>query len=546
MSLWDTFLSPAMLRRTTWQWDGVQFRRRTWGDGVAAARHAAAGLRKLGIGPGSMVAAVITNGPDSLPCVGGAWFAGAKVASLPIISRGMTTSGYAAQLRKLCRLLEADCLVVEDRFLSFLPDDLDLGTEVLGCRRLIGTADAADISPPPPGETMFIQFSSGTTGEPRGAELTGTAIDTQLASLASEGEIDPERDVGYTWLPMSHDMGLFGCTLLAWYSGIPGVVATPERFLGAPRTWFDDCADFGATVTAAPPFALDVAARAERVRSSGKPLQVRQCMIGAEEILWPTLENALEAFAPRGLPATALTPGYGLAEAVLGVTGERLEAAPEFIDVDRDALAEGSVEVVDPDHPGARRLVSAGRPLPRVEVAVEPTVGEILVRSPSLARRYFGNETLTAERLSGGELRTGDIGFLNQGRLFVSGRNDDLLSVRGRNVYVQETERQLGCDGDLMEGNCAIVAVSDGVEPRIVLVAETSNGQVDAEALAGRLYRVAMESCGLAVQDFVFLDRGTFPKTPSGKAQRYRCRKLAADTGAGTRVTLGSRVKVAR
>jgi len=537
-------MAADTLRRETWQWDGVRFRRRTYGDGVAAARHAAAGLRRRGVGPGSVVATVMTNGPDSLPCIGGAWFAGAKVASLPIISRGMTIPGYVTQLRRLCRLLDADCLVVEDRFLSFLPENLDLGTPILGCRGLIETTGVVDVAPPAPGETMFIQFSSGTTGEPRGAELTANAIGAQLATLSSEGRIDPERDVGYTWLPMSHDMGFFGCTLLAWYSGIPGVVAAPERFLGAPRTWFDDCADFGATVTAAPPFALDVAARAERRRSSGKPLRVRQCMIGAEEILWPTLENALAAFAPRGLSAHALTPGYGLAEAVLGVTGERPEAAPEFIDVDRDALACNRVEVVAPDHPAARRLVSAGRPLTGVEVRVESAVSEIVVRSPSLARRYFGNEEMSANRFVDGELRTGDIGFLHEGRLFVSGRNDDLLSVRGRNVYVQETERLLARDGDVSEGNCAIVDVSDGVEPRVTLVAETSNRQVDAEALAGRLYRLAMDHCGLAVQDFVFLDRGRFPKTPSGKAQRYRCRKLAADPGPGTRrVVLGARAE---
>jgi fatty-acyl-CoA synthase len=540
-------MSPDTLRRETWQWDGVQFRRRTYGDGVAAARHAAAGLRRRGVRPGSVVAVVMTNGPDSLPCVGGAWFAGAMVASLPIISRGMTALGYAAQLRKLCRLLDADCLVVEDRFLSFLPENLDLGTEILGCRSLIETAGVADIVPPSPGETMFIQFSSGTTSEPRGVELTANAIDAQLATLSSEGRIDPERDVGYTWLPMSHDMGFFGCTLLAWYSGIPGVVATPERFLGAPRTWLDDCADFGATVTAAPPFALDVAARAERRRSSGKPLRLRQCMIGAEEILWPTLENAVEAFGPRGLTAEALTPGYGLAEAVLGVTGERPKAAPEFLDIDRNALADGRVEVVAPDHPAARRLVSAGRPLTGVEVRVESAVGEIVVRSSSLARRYFGNEEMTVDRLAGGELRTGDIGFLHEGRLFISGRDDDLLTVRGRNVYVQETERLLARDGDVMEGNCAIVDVSDGVEPRIALVAETSNRHVDAEALAGRLHRLVMEHCGLAVQDFVFLDRGKFPKTPSGKAQRYRCRKLAANPEPGTqRVALGARAEDAQ
>jgi acyl-CoA synthetase (AMP-forming)/AMP-acid ligase II len=537
LSLWDTILSADRLRRETWQWDGVRFRRRTYGDGLAAARHAAAGLRRRGVGPGSVVAFVITNGPDSLPCVGGAWFAGAKVASLPIVARGMTAPAYAAQLRRLCRLLEADCLVVEDRFLAFMPEGLDLGTEVVGCRGLLETPTLADVAPPPSAETMFIQFSSGTTGEPRGAELTGTAIEAQLAALAAEGQIDPERDVGYTWLPMSHDMGFFGCSLLAWYSGIPGVIATPERFLGSPRTWFDDCAEFGATLTAAPPFALDLAARAERLRPGGGPLRVRQCMVGAEEILWPTLENAVEAFGPRGLSAEALTPGYGLAEAVLGVTGERLEAPPEYLDVDREALAEGRVEIVDPDDPGARRLVSAGRPLGGVEVRVEPVVGEIAIRSPSLARRYFGNEQMSAERFVDGELRSGDVGFLHEGRLFVSGRDDDLLSVRGRNVYVQETERLLAGDRDLTEGNCAIVDVSDGAGSRVALVAETARRDLDSEALAGRLYRLAMEHCGLALQDFVFLDRGRFPKTPSGKVQRYRCRQLAADPRTGTRVS---------
>jgi fatty-acyl-CoA synthase len=540
LSLWDTFMSPRALARDTWQWDGVEFRRRTYGDGVAAARHAAAGLRRRGVRPGDVVAVVITNGPDAMPCVGGAWFTGARVASLPIVSRGMTARGYATQLRGLCELLGTEFLVIEDRFLGLVPADAEIGVELVGCRELIETADLADIAPPSPAETMFIQFSSGTTSEPRGVELTGEAIDAQLTMLSRQAEIDPERDVGYSWLPMSHDMGFFGCALLAWHSGIPGVVATPERFLGAPRTWLDDCSDFGATLTAAPPFALDLAARAERLRSSGLPLELRQCMIGAEEILWPTLENALDAFGPRGLTGTALTPGYGLAEAVLGVTGERLDAPPSFIDVGRSALADGRVEPVEPDHPDARRLVSAGRPLTGVEVSVDRAGGEIVVRSPSLAKRYFGSEALTAERLAGGELRTGDIGFLHGGELFVSGRDDDLLTVRGRNVYVQETERMLGEDADLNPGTCAIIDIRDGSRPRIALVAELSDRRADIEELAARLRRRTMESCGLAIDDFVFVGRGIFPKTPSGKAQRYRCRKLAADPSVGARVRLGA------
>jgi acyl-CoA synthetase (AMP-forming)/AMP-acid ligase II len=539
MMLWDRLTSPGTLSRDTWQWDGNRFRRRIYADAIAEARHVAAGLRKRGVSRGSVVATVITNGPDAISCVAGAWFAGTQVASLPIISRGMTVARYTTQLRDLCKFLDAECLVVEDRFLAFMPTKTDLGVDVVGCRSLVETASLAEISPPPLDKTMFIQFSSGTTSEPRGVELTGAAIDAQLAALSAHAAIDPERDVGYSWLPMSHDMGFFGCALLAWYSGIPGVMATPERFLGAPRTWFDDCARFGATVTAAPPFALDVAARAERVRSSGKPLELRICMIGAEEILWPTLTNAVDAFAPRGLTSECLTPGYGLAEATLGVTGERVDAAPSFIDVDSAALADGRVEVVEPDHPDARRLVSAGEPVPGVDVSIDAADSEILVESPSLASRYFGNEKLTAERFGDGKLRTGDIGFLHEGSLFISGRNDDLLIVGGRNIYVHEIERILSTDADVKSGNCAIVDIHDQVPPRVALVAEANPRQVDAEELAARLHRRTMESSGLSIHDFVFLDQGVFPKTPSGKAQRYRCRELAADPTIGTRVTLG-------
>ena len=539
MSLWDTLTSPRALSRDTWQWDGTRFRRRTYGDGVAQARHAAAGLRKRGVRPGSVVAMVITNGPDAITCVGGAWFAGASVASLPIISRGMSVAAYTAQLRQLCALLGVDFLVAEDRFLTFITADTDPGVEVVGCSSLIETADAGEIAPPHPKDTMFIQFSSGTTGAPHGVELNGVAIAAHLDALSARADIDPERDTGASWLPLSHDMGFFGCFMLGWYNGVPGVIGTPERFLSAPRTWFDDCAEAGATITAAAPFALDIAARVERLRSNGKPLKLRLCLVGAEEIPWATLADAATVFAPRGLTLEALTPAYGLAEATLGVTAEPLQASPSFVDVDGQALAEGDVELVEPDHPRARRLVSTGEPLRGVGVRIDPANGEILVKSPGLTSGYFGDEQRTAERLRDGELRTGDIGFLHNGKLFVSGRNDDLLTTNGRSIYVQQIEQQLGADTDVSAGNCAIVDVRGLDRPRIALVAEVNAQRVDAEAVAKRLYRRIKEDSGLSIRDFVFIDRGLFPKTPSGKVQRYRCRELATDPKVGLRVTLG-------
>jgi len=543
MNLWDRLLLPKTLSQETWQWDGSTFRRRTWGEGIAETRHAAAGLHKRGVRQGDVVAAVLTNGPDALPAAGGAWMLGARIASLPIIARGMDVAQYTAQLRRLCSLLDAKCLVAEDRFLAFMPPDAEIGVDIVGCRSLLETPGTRDISPPPEDETLFIQFSSGTTSEPRGVELTGRAIDTHLSALSEKMGVDPERDLGCSWLPMSHDMGFFGCLMMGWYNGIPGVVGSPERFLGAPRSWFDDCSDFGATITAAPPFALDVATRVERVRSSGKPLKLRLCLVGAEEILWTTLAEAARTFAPRGMTMETLTPAYGLAEATLAVTIGGLGVAPEYLDVDATALAAGQVEPVEPNHPSARRLVSTGDELRDVAVRIEPENSEIVVRSTALGTRYFSSPELTAARFRGDELYTGDIGFLHEGRLFISGRNDDLLTTHGRNVYVQDVERTLAEEEAIQEGNCAIVDVHVGGIRQVTLVAEILGTHLDVKALAARLYQRTVEACGLSVKDFVFLSRGQFPKTPSGKAQRYRCREIARDPGIGIRVSLSGQAE---
>ncbi len=543
MNLWDKLLDPDTLACKMWQWEDTAFSQRCYGDIVNDARHVAAGLRRRGVGPGSIVPAVITNGPDAIAGFIGILFAGATAASLPIIARGTTIPNYARQLSQLCDLLGADFLLAEERFLAFMDSDTQLGVDVVGYRSLVETPAIGEIDPLPLESTMFIQFSSGTTGDPRGVELTGRAIDAHLTILSESVGIDPERDIGYTWLPLSHDMGLFGCGLLGWYNGIVGIIATPERFLMSPRSWFDDCAEFDATVTAGPPFALDVAARAESIRTSGTPLSLRLCLVGAEQIRWETLVRASKTFASRGFELATLTPAYGLAEATLAVTVDDLVSEPSFIDVAGDELGSGTVRVVDASAPEARRLVCVGTPLRTVNVEIQPTDQEIVVASSSLASGYYANRSLTAERLRDGMCHTGDHGFLVGDRLFITGRSDDLLVIAGRNVYVQELEQHLGTDSDVRTGNCAVVTPSDGGS-RPIVVAETDPEKVDIPALATRLHRAAAEQAGLSIHQFVFLPRGAFPKTPSGKVQRHRCRELVADPVVGERINIGGRVDV--
>jgi fatty-acyl-CoA synthase len=483
---------------------------------------------------GSVVASVITNSHEAIAALMGAWFAGMRVASLPIIARGMSIPSYVAQLRRLVDALDAPVLLAEDRFLQLLPENEDLGAETVPYEELVTGEKRGELEPLGGDEVIFIQYSSGSTGEPKGAMLSLAAIESQLSRLAEAMEIDPARDVGVTWLPLSHDMGLFGCDLLAWTTGMRGLRSAPERFIAAPRTWIEDCAMVGATVTAAPPFALNVLAKAAGQTSS--PLSVRTWLIGADQIDWASLTRAIDALAPLGVTMDAITPAYGLAEATLAVTLGDLKRAPHTLHVDEAALLSGDLETVAAETPGSLALVSAGWPIRDVRVRTEPAgLGEIRVRTPSLADGYHRNDEASAESFVDGELLTSDLGVMSDGELYVVGRTDDMILIGGRSIHAREVEARLARHSGIRPGNCALIALGDG-SGSIAIVAEVDGSQADASELAATLRRSALELAGIPVRECLFVPKGQFPKTPSGKVQRFRCRALLADPAVGTRV----------
>lgn len=250
---------------------------------------------------------------------------------------------------------------------------------------------------------------------------------------------------------------------------------------------------------------------------------------------WSILERAAAAFAPRGLRMETFTTAYGLAEATLAVSMGAADSAPDFIDVDPDALALGNLCEIDAGDPRARRIVSAGTALADTTVCVDETTGEIVVRSRSLASGYFDNEAATREHFRDGTFRTSDLGFVRDGQLYVSGRSDDMVIVQGRNVFVHTLEERLGAVPGIRDGNCAVVQEHKEGHRRISLVAELTHNGVDTNAMAIRLGRLTMEAEGLPVDEVVYVPPGMFPRTPSGKVQRYRCRELIRHPQLGTR-----------
>lgn len=484
---------------------------------IRRSERVAAGLRERGVEPGRPVASIITNSPEACTSVGGTWLAGCPVVSLPVIARGTSLPEYRDLLRRICRETDSPLLLVEARFAPFLDD---VGVPVV-THEEVPAEGTPSPDPPGPDEVAFVQYSSGSTRSPRGCAITTRAIAAQLDLLAEALELDADRDRGVSWLPLSHDMGFFGGLMNFWRAGVDGLITTPERFLSAPRSWLDDCARFGATLTVAPALAVTLAARAARNAPPSGELRLRGCVVAGDMLHLQTLRTLDEVLGPAGLGSARIVPAYGLAEATLAVTMGSLERPPKVVPLPSEAGSETSV-------------VSAGRPLRGVEVRVEGGggVGEILVRSPSLASGYFADDRATAAAFSDGELRTGDLGLLRDGELYPVARTDDVIKVGARKVWATEVEAAIETDPGVRPGNCALVAVPGQSGQSLIVVAEAQDETGSLDAVARGVGRRALVDGGVGIGECVFVRRGSLPKTPSGKVQRYRCRAIARDGGA--------------
>lgn len=529
--LWDALTGASTGSRSTLHcWDGERFAAAPWADVVRDAVGMTAGLRAAGVRPGRPVATVLTNTPEVVRGVLGTWLAGGTIASLPIPARGMDMDDYGRQLVALTRHVGAETFLIDERALSVVPEELHRVATVRTWQSLAGRG-AVPLAPPEADDVAFIQYSSGSTGVPKGCMLTTRAIGRQCAMIVEMLGGRPGVDRCASWLPLSHDMGIFGCLLTSWAYDFELVLSSPERFVFGARTWFGDIADFSATVTAGTNTALYLGARAYARTPLPARLELETCIIGAEPIDWDTLDLATRVFAAQGFRPETLMPAYGLAEATLAVTATPVASAPRRVHVDAGALAAGEVRETDADDRSATSIVSCGVPCRGVELrGVGPDrLAEVRVRSPSLASGYCGDPVRTAERFAAGELATGDLGFTRDGHLYVAARNDDLIAYAGRNVYVRQIESLVETLEPVRRGGATIVDVRDGTATRLVLMAEVSRPLADYRALGESAAGFAMARAGVPIDACVFIKRGSLPKTPSGKVQRHRCRAMLHD-----------------
>ncbi|WP_441287561.1 amino acid adenylation domain-containing protein [Sorangium sp. KYC3313] len=398
---------------------------------------------------------------------------------------------------------------------------------------------APDIS----GETLaFLQYTSGSTGHPKGVMVSHANVIANERAIRAGFEHDAGSS-GVGWLPLFHDMGLIGNVLQPIFVGFPCTHMSPLAFLERPLRWLKAISHFRATTSGGPNFAYDLCAR-KATREDLAALDLRSWTVafnGAEPIRAETLDRFAAAFAPCGFRREAFYPCYGLAEATLFASGGLRDAPPACASVDAGALARGVSLPVEPATAGARRLVSSGAPRARVAVVspergervADGQIGEIWIAGPSVAGGYWGRAEETARafgaRLQGdGEasyLRTGDLGFLSGGELFVTGRIKDLIVIRGRNLYPDDIERTVeAAHPRVRPGCCAAFSIEVGGEERLGVAAELDGrgGDPPPDVVEALRSAVAREH-DVQPHAVLLLRPRTLPKTSSGKVQRHAC-----------------------
>ncbi|MDQ3790876.1 MAG: AMP-binding protein, partial [Actinomycetota bacterium] len=347
-TLWDALTGAGRtpFRSSLHCWVGDRWEGSTWRDVVADAERMTAGLRRCGVRPGTRVASVLTNGPHTVRGLLAVWLAGGAVASLPVPARGMDAEEYTRQLRTICAQLQPEVFLLDERMHALLDEDLRTELRARTWESMAGTG-VVDASPPGQDETAFVQYSSGSTSSPKGCVLTTAAIQAQLGMVTAMLDGRPGAETTVSWLPLSHDMGIFGTLLTPWVNDWTLYLSTPERFTFAPRSWFGDMAEFGATMTAGTNTALHLGSRIGRSTRLAGGLDVRACIIGAERVEARTLAQVVESLGPYGFRPESLMPAYGLAEATLAVTATPVHEAPRHLVVDSIALADGELVEVD-------------------------------------------------------------------------------------------------------------------------------------------------------------------------------------------------------
>ena len=509
------------------------------------ARALATGLRERGLQPGQTVAIMLPTSAEYFISFFGILLAGG--APVPIYPP-VRPSQIEEHLRRHARLLsnaEAVALITvpEAKLVARL---LQAQVE---CLRHIVTAGELAQEPAfwknaatKPKDLAFLQYTSGSTGDPKGVMLTHTNLLANLRAMGPRVGASSD-DVFVSWLPLYHDMGLIGACLGSLYYAFPLIVISPLSFLARPSRWLWAIHRHRGTLSAAPNFAYELCVRTIQDHDiEGLDLSSwRMALNGAEPVSPGTLERFINRFGRYGFRREAMAPVYGLAECSVGLALQPPNRGPVIDQVQREIfMASGRAELTSPGDMNALQFPACGQPIPNHQVRIvdeqgrelpERREGRVEFKGPSATAGYYRNPEATRRLFPHGDdwLDSGDRGYLADGDIYLTGRIKDLIIRGGRNIYPYELEQAVGEIPSIRKGCVAVFASDDPAtgSERLVVVAETRSTQPEARArLCQQIQSVSVDLLGMPPDDVRLAPPRTVLKTSSGKIRRAAIREL--------------------
>jgi acyl carrier protein len=540
---WHVARHPDRLHLTVLQDEKTILGTLTYAGLAERARKVAAGLAAADILPQDRIALMLPTGLDFFIAFFGVLYAGAIPVPIYPPMQLAKIEEFMRRQAGILRNAEARVLVTVPeglRFATLLRRQVPSIEAVESVQSL--SAAAAEIQLPIAHDgttTALIQYTSGSTGDPKGVVLSHANL---LANIREIGEAigATSAEVFVSWLPLYHDMGLIGAWLGSLYFAASLYVMSPVSFVARPTSWLWAMHRYRATISAAPNFAFEMcAARIDDAQLRGLDLSALKLLAnGAEPVSVSTMRRFIERFQPCGFHPEAMAPVYGLAENAVAVTLPPLGRGPVIDRVNREALSGGKAKPAKKGDENAIEFAACGHPLPDTEIRIvddlgreagDRTEGRLEFRGPSATSGYFRNQTKTRALFHDGWLDTGDRAYIANGDLFVTGRTKDIIIRAGQHIYPHEVEEALGEIDGIQRGGVAVFGIpglGSGTE-RMIIVAETSEADPLArDQLRANAQKTTAEIVGAPAEDIVLVVPGTVPKTSSGKLRRAAAKEL--------------------
>jgi fatty-acyl-CoA synthase len=533
----------------------------TYKDLAERARTSARRLLQLGLQRGDHVALVAETEPDFIILFFACRYAGLVPFAIPVPVNFGSHEIYVQQLRGLLHGGRASAALAPSNFISFLEEAVDDQQQLqwIGTPEQLAAMPESDLAlqPSRADEPAYLQFTSGSTRFPQGVIITEQAVMSNLRGIVSSGLDVRPGDRSASWLPFYHDMGLVGFVLGPLVSQVSVDYLRTSDFAIRPIQWLRLISRNRCTIAFSPPFGFELCSR--RIRTPDlEDLDLscwRAAGVGAEIIQPGVLENFAQKLEPTGFNPRAFLPCYGLAEASLAVSFSKLEQGLDVMCVDALEMAERGIAVrVQARSRKVNEFVNCGHALPGHEISIvdddgspqkDLRVGRVMMRGPNLMAGYFNDEEATREALTPeGWLDTGDMGYVFEGDLYLTGRRKDIIIVNGRNIRAQDLEELAEEQPEIRMGDASAfeVADSNGHQTIILVVECRISDTTERQSLIVRLQKLVYEGFGIhCLVEVVPLH--TLPRTSSGKLSRAAAREgfmERADWNQATTVRTGN------